>query len=277
MGRSEEAVAATERNAAMLRQVADLLRRHAEDAAAKTAQIAAGMGGAHESVRRQLEGLAATYKQAETGMEMLGEALARQTREVAVVTQQAVTDAGVWDEALRKRAQGLSATSDKVVGQARAVSKAMGRQTTDMRVAVREAAEVAASLKEQTEKTGIESFLRRATFISERLQSLAVDMSRLLETTVSEDDWRRFNKGEKGIFVRKMLGFREKAKLEAIKQKYQDDEEFRRYVTRYVSQFESLLKEAAKRDHDGILNATFMSSDMGKVYMILARALGREF
>ena len=106
---------------------------------------------------------------------------------------------------------------------------------------------------------------RRATFISERLQSLAVDMNRLLETTVSEDDWRRFNRGEKGIFVRKMLGFREKAKLDAIKQKYQDDDEFRRYVTRYLSQFESLLKEATKRDHDGILNATFMSSDMGKV------------
>ncbi len=209
-------------------------------------------------------------------MEMLGKALARHTREVALVTRQAVTDAGVWDEALRKRAEGLSATSDEVIGQARAVSKAMGRQTTDMRAAVREAIEVADSLKEQTDKVGTESFLRRATFILERLQSLDVDMSRLLETTVSEDDWRRFNRGEKGIFVRKMLGFREKAKLEAIKQKYQDDDEFRRYVTRYVSHFETLLKEATKRDHDGILNATFMSSDMGKVYMILARALGRE-
>ena len=36
-------------------------------------------------------------------------------------------------------------------------------------------------------------------------------MSRVLETQITEDDWRRFTKGKKGVFVRKMLGFRERA------------------------------------------------------------------
>jgi hypothetical protein len=78
------------------------------------------------------------------------------------------------------------------------------------------------------------------------------------------------------VFVRKILGFRERAKLAAIKQRYEDDGTFREYVTRYLGQFNDLLKEARSRDRDGILSTTFLSSDMGKVYMLLSRALGRD-
>ena len=57
---------------------------------------------------------------------------------------------------------------------------------------------------------------------------------------------------------------------------YQADGTFRDYVTRYLEEFEKLLDESAKRDTDSMLHATFLSSDMGKVYMILARALDRD-
>ena len=140
-----------------------------------------------------------------------------------------------------------------------------------------EAATLLDDLKAETHQVGVDDFLRRASFISERLQSIAVDMNRVLETRLSEDDWRRFNKGEKGVFVRKMLGFREKSKLATISKKYEDDGEFREYVSRYISQFDAMLAEAKKRDHDAVLSTIFLSSDMGKVYMLLARAIGREF
>ena len=75
-----------------------------------------------------------------------------------------------------------------------------------------------------------------------------------------EEDWRRFNRGERGIFVRKILGFREKNRLAAISEKYREDGEFRDYVTRYMGQFENLLQESKKRDHEGVLATTFLSS-----------------
>jgi len=96
-----------------------------------------------------------------------------------------------------------------------------------------------------------------------------------LETTVSEEDWQRFNRGEKGVFVRKLLGFREKAKLAAIRGRYQEDTQFRDYVSNYMNQFEGLLQNAKKRDHQGVLGTTFLASDIGKVYMLLSQALGR--
>ena len=36
------------------------------------------------------------------------------------------------------------------------------------------------------------------------------------------------------------------------------------------------MEEAKKRDQEGLLKSIFLSSDVGKVYMLLARALGRE-
>ena len=71
-------------------------------------------------------------------------------------------------------------------------------------------------------------------------------------------------------------GFREKAKLDAIAKLHRENPEFRDYAGRYISEFERVLREAAKRDPDNILRTTFLSSDVGKVYMILARALGRN-
>lgn len=104
-----------------------------------------------------------------------------------------------------------------------------------MQQATSDAKEVMVEIKAQTEALSVEDFLRGATFVLEKLQSLAVDMNRLLETNVSEEDWQRFNRGEKGVFVRKMLGFREKARLASIRERYQDDLEFRDYVSRYMT------------------------------------------
>ncbi len=101
-------------------------------------------------------------------------------------------------------------------------------------------------------------------------------MARVMEVPISEDDWQRFNRGETGVFVRKMLGFREKSKLSSIMEEYQNDGELREYAGRYFKEFEGMIDEARKLDNDGVLGTTFMSSDMGKLYMLLNRAVGRE-
>ena len=199
----------------------------------------------------------------------LSETLSLRAGEIGKVTSETLIKMEVWDKT-------LSNASDEMTRQALEAAETIDSRTQAMKEVSGEAATLVNELKERTEQVGVADFLRRATFITERLQSLAVDMARLLETHISEDDWRRFNKGEKGIFVRKMLGFKEKSRLAAIQQKYQADGEFREYVDRYLSQFDSFLKEAKKRDHLEVLSTTFLSSDMGKVYMLLARALGRE-
>jgi len=43
-----------------------------------------------------------------------------------------------------------------------------------------------------------------------------------------------------------------------------------------VGEFDNMLTSAREGDHDGVLETTFLSSDTGKLYMVLAKALGRE-
>ena len=191
------------------------------------------------------------------------------------MSRQALEQVAAWTQVARN-AEAIAANSERVSEQARQIGEGLQRQTTDMRDASREAQEVLRVLNERRRQTGVQEFLRDATFVMERLQSVAVDMNRVLETEITEEDWRRYNKGEKGVFVRKMLGMREKPRLAAIEQKFREDGEFREHVNRYLAQFENLLGEAKKRDIDGVLATTFLTADIGKVYMLLTRALGRD-
>ena len=274
---SEEAAAASERNAAKLGNIGSLIYHHAEEAGARIDHILAKTDSTHAALRGQLHELADTYDKAEQGIEALAGALSRRSGDMGDITDRALGKMETWDKTVGERTRALDAASDKVAEQTQGVIEAIDNQTRDMRAAASEAETLLGELRAETHQAGVDDFLRRATFISERLQSLAVDMNRVLETRLSEDDWRRFNRGEKGVFVRKMLGFREKSKLASVKKKYEDDGEFRDYVGRYISQFDAMLADARKRDHDAVLSTTFLSSDMGKVYMLLAWAIGREF
>ena len=129
---------------------------------------------------------------------------------------------------------------------------------------------------EHTRAVSNKDFAQQASFITEKLQSISVDMTRILEVEITDRDWRRYNKGERGIFVRKMLGFREKSRLASIAKKYQEDSKFREYVTSYLEEFKELMLLNTKRGEDSLLQTVFLSSDIGKVYMILSQALGRD-
>ena len=58
--------------------------------------------------------------------------------------------------------------------------------------------------------------------------------------------------------------------------RYREDERFRQQATRYIQQFESLLNQAAECDPENVLSATFLTADVGKLYLLLARAVGRQ-
>ncbi len=274
--RTDEMTRATNVGTAKLEKIGELMRRHSKEASISTKQISSTMDSAYDNLRNQLQALSGAYEKAETGMSALAGSMGSRATEIDVVTTKALGKINHWDKLVRESANILGQTAEEVNKQAETVTEALKEQTEEMKLTVGDASELVVALKAHTKEAGLDDFLRRATFISERLQSLAVDMSRLMETSITENDWKRFNKGEKGLFVRKMLGFREKARLASIKQRYQNDQEFRNYVSRYLDEFKSFLAEANKRDQQGVLSTIFLSSDMGKLYMVLTQALGRE-
>ncbi|MDP7546672.1 MAG: hypothetical protein QGF20_05200, partial [Alphaproteobacteria bacterium] len=90
-----------------------------------------------------------------------------------------------------------------------------------------------------------------------------------------EDAWERYLDGDRGIFARRIVKSRDRFSLDAIRNNYEDDDGFREHVDRYLVQFQEALAQAEENDPEDILAAVLLSSDVGKLYMLMSKALGR--
>ena len=77
------------------------------------------------------------------------------------------------------------------------------------------------------------------------------------------------------MFLRKILKNLDRNQINAIRTRYEDDGQFRDYVNHYIADFETLLNQARAADRADVLTGTFTSAEVGKLYLVLARALGR--
>ncbi len=130
----------------------------------------------------------------------------------------------------------------------------------------------AARARENSAEAGMP---RAAHHIIETLQSLSIDIDRTLEEDPPLDLWRRYRAGERRVFTKRLASLRTREPHSKIAERYNADAEFRADVDRYLDQFEKLVENAAARDRDQLLAETYMSSDIGKVYALLAEATGR--
>jgi len=118
------------------------------------------------------------------------------------------------------------------------------------------------------------SFQRDALLIIEKLQAMSIDLDRALEDAPPADLLDRYMSGERNVFARRLATFTGPDMLEKIARTHRENVEFRRDVTRYIESFEDLLKAARGRDRENILLETYLTSQTGKVYMILGTAIG---
>lgn len=109
----------------------------------------------------------------------------------------------------------------------------------------------------------------------ESLNSISMDIARLIDHEASIDLWERYQRGERNVFTRRLYTLQGQQTFEEIRDKYAREPEFRRAVDRYVEDFERLLADVAEHDRDNIMTQTYLTSDTGKVYTMLAHAAGR--
>ena len=150
------------------------------------------------------------------------------------------------------------------------------RQTKELDEVSQNATKITDSLKEFSRQASSQNFLQRLSMISEALESVAIDINRVMETRVTENDWINYNRGDKRVFLRKILGMRSRAKLAKIKHLHRENTEFREYVTRYLRQFDGLISDAKRSNQEAVLGSSIMTSDAGKVYLVLRAALDAD-
>jgi hypothetical protein len=109
----------------------------------------------------------------------------------------------------------------------------------------------------------------------EKLDSLSVDIARMIDHEAAVELWDRYKRGERNVFTRRLYTLQGQQTFDEIRRKYRRDTEFKETVDRYIDEFERLLGEAAKDDRDSMVAKTYLTSETGKVYTMLAHASGR--
>ncbi|MGZ5261838.1 MAG: hypothetical protein ACXWC0_29840, partial [Burkholderiales bacterium] len=109
----------------------------------------------------------------------------------------------------------------------------------------------------------------------ESLDSLSVDIARMIDHDAAADLWDRYKRGERNVFTRRLYTLQGQQAFDGIRKKYRADREFKQTVDRYIGEFERLLDEVSRDDRGQVVARTYLTSETGKVYTMLAHAAGR--
>ncbi|MDZ7823527.1 MAG: hypothetical protein U5K75_05445 [Ahrensia sp.] len=110
---------------------------------------------------------------------------------------------------------------------------------------------------------------------SESLNNISADIARAIDNEAAMDLWERYRRGERNLFNRRLYTLRGQQTFDDMKRRYESDGNFATTVDRYITDFERLLEDVSRNDRDGAMALSYLTSDTGKVYTMLAHASGR--
>jgi hypothetical protein len=132
-----------------------------------------------------------------------------------------------------------------------------------------------ASSREEPAQPAPASDERQTRRAMESLDSLSVDIARMIDHDAAAELWERYKRGERNVFTRRLYTLQGQQTFEEIRKRYRADREFRQTVDRYIGEFERLLEEVSQGDRGQATARSYLTSDTGKVYTMLAHAAGR--
>jgi hypothetical protein len=101
------------------------------------------------------------------------------------------------------------------------------------------------------------------------------EIARAIEYRTAVDVWQRFRSGERGVIGRHIYTVDGQATFDDVVRRYDRDPEFHMTVDRYIGEFERLLGDAEASDPEGRMLQNYLTSESGRVYLLLAHASGR--
>jgi hypothetical protein len=110
---------------------------------------------------------------------------------------------------------------------------------------------------------------------SNPLESLSLDIGRLMDRTLAAEMWDRYQRGERKAFNKRLYTPAGQKAFDEVSRKYRADRNFKQTVDRYITEFERLLDEVARDERGPAALRSHLTSETGLVYTLLAHAAGR--
>ncbi|WP_370032050.1 ATPase [Qipengyuania mesophila] len=187
--------------------------------------------------------------------------------------------AAAIDRALREHTAEAITALDKATGRSAEAGREVTRQLRDQLAKVNELTgnlenRIAHARERATEEVD-NDFSRRVALITESLNSNAIDIAKAISTEVTDTAWASYLRGDRGIFTRRAVRLIDNTEAREIAELYDADHDFREHVSRYIHDFEAMLRTMLSTRDGHAVSVTLLSSDMGKLYVVLAQALER--
>lgn len=119
-------------------------------------------------------------------------------------------------------------------------------------------------------------FLQNASSILDKLQTFSIDMAHIFSPKAESTLWKKYYDGDKTVFMRHITKMISETQHRQIKELYIENSDFNQAITRYMTEFEDMMKEVQKEDENKLLMSILIGSDIGRLYMVLADVLKRQ-
>jgi hypothetical protein len=183
------------------------------------------------------------------------------------------------DRAVRENSDHAIAELDEAATRSASAAREAAIQLRDQLALVNELAgnleNRVARARERAQEQVDNDFARRVALITEALNSNAIDIAKSLSTDVTDTAWASYLRGDRGIFTRRAVSLISNTEAREIAELYDADMDFRDHVSRYIHDFEAMLRTMLSTRDGNAIGVTLLSSDMGKLYVALAQAIER--
>jgi len=190
-----------------------------------------------------------------------------------------VQSAEAIERAIRRRAADAISDLERAAAQASGASRDAARQLRDQLQMVAELTDNLEArvvrARERAQEQVDNDFAHRVALITESLNSNAIDIAKAMSSDVSDTAWASYLRGDRGIFTRRAVRLLDNSEAREIADLYDRDPGFKEHVSRYIHDFEAILRTMLSTRDGKALGVTLLSSDMGKLYVALAQAIER--
>ncbi len=229
---------------------------------------------AQAALQRAIDELNEASRQAVAGIEEQSAAAV-----AALAARLGESSAAAIDQAISQSTAQVAGQLEQAAAHAAGVSREAAVQLRDQLAKVSELTSHlerrVAHARQRAEEQVDNDFARRVALITEALNSNAIDIARAMDADVTDTAWAAYLKGDRGIFTRRAVRLLEAPEAKAVVQLYEADPGFRDNVSRYIHDFEAMLRQLLSTRDGHALGVTLLSSDMGKLYVALAQAIER--
>ena len=123
---------------------------------------------------------------------------------------------------------------------------------------------------------GRDTLTARSARLIDQLNAAAIDVAPLIGAEVDEARWQAYLGGDRSVFARAVVKVFDRDGSRRIARLYKYDEAFRDEASRYVDRFEMLIRRVVNDPDGDDFAATLLTSDVGKLYVAVAQAVGRD-